>query len=227
MSSSRITVQQELNIFEGVIRSFEALINPLSGAQLTKHVRSGAYEYIPLPLERFLMSLTAARAALPKNRTQAPSFIDVGCGIGTKVLLAKQMGFIAHGIEVNREYVRVARDLLVGHGPRWEAPATIAEHKANAAKRVIHGDARKHDYSPYDVIYFYCPRSSFNQKNGSDEVALEERILSTAKPGAVILAHLAHHDELRWDKSAYPYQGKKPSRTEWISGNVYKMKGSR
>ena len=35
-------------------------------------------------------------------------FLDVGCGIGDKVMQAEQMGYEAHGIEVDEQLFKIA-----------------------------------------------------------------------------------------------------------------------
>lgn len=133
---------------------------------------NGAYPYIPLGIEQFLVELEAAMGLLDTaDYTNGKSFIDVGCGVGTKVAFANAYGFKATGVEINLEYVKVARTLLPDLS-------------------IIHMDARELDYSSFDVIYFYCP-----MHNHEFELALEKQIYTTAKKGVIILANLKHTRE--------------------------------
>lgn len=86
-------------------------------------------------------------------------FLDVGCGLGNKVWIAQELGFDAHGIEVNEKYVEIARNLV--------SPQRIRCHDATTYT----------DYGEYDVIYFFNPMPSG---------LLEAAVLSGAKQGALI-----------------------------------------
>ena len=130
--------------------------------------KRGSYRYIPLPLGIFVSQISAVVDYT--NPYNYPSWIDVGCGIGTKVLLAQHMGFNAHGIDLNRRYVALARRL------------TRQNHK------IILGNALEHDYSGYDVIYFYKPF-----KNDYLEEQLEAHLIGTAQPGAIFMANLKNY----------------------------------
>jgi SAM-dependent methyltransferase len=86
-------------------------------------------------------------------------FLDVGCGLGSKVWLAQSLGFDAYGLEINPKYVEVAKE-CVG-----------TEHI------ICHDGLTYQDYDRFDVIYFYNPMPT-------DE--LESVILKTAKDGAIV-----------------------------------------
>lgn len=86
-------------------------------------------------------------------------FLDVGCGLGNKVWIAQELGFDAHGIEVNEKYVEIAQNLV-------------------DPQRVLCQDATTYaDYGRYDVIYFFNPMPSG---------ALEAAVLGGARQGALI-----------------------------------------
>jgi SAM-dependent methyltransferase len=148
-----------------------AIARPLTPP--TKHkacYAAGRYPFIPLSPDWFMAQLREAKRIAP----DAATFIDVGCGIGSKVVLASCIGFRAAGIEIDRDYVKAAKDMLaMGWG----------------GGRVFQGDALKHDYAEYDVVYFYCPMNDHEL-----ERQLEQRILETTKPGALILANLKMTD---------------------------------
>lgn len=79
------------------------------------------------------------RSAMVDHLKDAKSFIDVGCGAGDKVYLAKKINpkLWACGIEL-------CKPLTV-----WADSLGI--------ENVWHGDAFKLDYSNWDVIYAYWP----------------------------------------------------------------------
>ena len=199
VAAKSLSVEHEINIFSGVLRAFENFIHQplLTQEEQDARAKTGAFPYIPLQLAPFLEQLFKARSILNPDWVSQrystyprPSFIDVGCGIGTKVLIAKQFCLDYYGIEINKKYVEVARKLL-------------GDYK----KTILQGDARKHDYSPYDIIYFYCPMRVMYKKDkkgnyssepdNRNEVALEQHIITTAKVGAIILANVQQHEAFR------------------------------
>ncbi len=161
-------------VIENYIKHLEKYIMPVLRDEVKKDKRdSGQYEYISLPADKFIEDLDNLDKLLPS--TGSFNFIDVGCGIGSKLALASYYGTYdrkmnLHGIEITEEYVRVAKSL-------------------NPTSHVFVGDAILHHYGNYDVIYFYQPL--FNQ---SLQNKMEERIIKTAKPGAYIIAHLTSYE---------------------------------
>lgn len=118
------------------------------------------YGYEPLPLAPFIAALEIARSLIPNGR-----FLDVGCGIGTKLLLAHYLGWAdVTGVELRPEYAGPARRLM--------PEATIVE-----------ADAFGWDgYNEFDVVYSYrlCVPDDL-------EIALEERIASLCRPGTLLI----------------------------------------
>jgi 2-polyprenyl-3-methyl-5-hydroxy-6-metoxy-1,4-benzoquinol methylase len=150
-------------------------------------MKKGEYFYIPLSMDTFLSQLDFAITILDSRPGAAssvnPKFIDVGCGIGTKLVTAAQRGFDVYGVELDPRYVKIATRLLKvtsdeGYIRRFDY-------------KVFQSNAMRHDYSNYDVIYFYCPFSDHVK-----EKKLEERIVTQAKPGTIILANLRKATEL-------------------------------
>lgn len=150
------------------------------GTNTDKLERAGHYSYIPLDYGTFLNQLNKAAKELGLD-FQGAKFVDAGCGIGTKVAMAGMLGLDAYGVELNPDYVRVAQR-MVGYG---------SDH-------VIEGDAIKHNYKPYDIIYFYRPMRDERMQS-----QLEQRIVRTAQSGAIILAN-----------------GKNSHREPWRSGKL-------
>lgn len=164
-----------------LLQAYEGLLSKSPRGQ----DEDGRFYYIPLSNAQFLAQLKTARIILNINSTPGRCFIDVGCGIGSKVFLANGHGFHAHGIEFREEYVEVAKKLV------------SSSYSGNGCKTplIIKGDALKFDYSQFDVIYFYCPIANYEK-----EKELEKLIIKTAKPGAVILANNYRYDVFN-DKS--------------------------
>lgn len=166
-----------LYVFERfIVPQIEGLLVPSSVKRETKR-KKGEFEYIPLDMDVFVSQIRKVcelqdKAGLSYHEH---TFVDVGCGIGTKLLVASELaGWTPVGIESSLEYLRVARRLI---------PDGIWIQK----------DALKIDYSPYDVIYFYCP--CYDEEKQRE---LETRIIEMAKPGAYILANLKMSDEKVW-----------------------------
>ncbi len=120
----------------------------------------GTYQFLPwMPysVSRFVMYLTDAVAASP-----GPMFLDVGCGPGSKILLASALfGLDAFGFDRVPEYVKAALD----NG----APAVQADALTYPA------------YHEVDIVYLNKPC------HGSLEAQLERKIFEEMKPGAVII----------------------------------------
>lgn len=175
-------------VYRNLIISLErALTNDSREFARKKHVK-GQYQYIPFEVDRFIEQLSAVRKILGYGGSH--SFIDVGCGIGSKVVLASSLSFKAHGIEITRRYVTIAREVVAkgNMGCVWTQNTDEPE--------IIQGNAFKHDYKPYDVIYFYCPMVDREKQR-----VLEEHIVNTAKSGAYIIANNKQNHELWVDKS--------------------------
>lgn len=166
--------------FERIISNLEDTIARMiiPAAEKERKKRDGEYEYIPLGLEAFQTQITVAHGLLAD--TANASFIDVGCGIGTKVALARLKFPRAYGIEITPEYAEVARRLL----SRFNTLSDKDEY-------IICGNALEHSYKPYDVIYFYCP---FMQPDL--QIKLEQHLVKTAKKGAIFLANNAQFGQL-------------------------------
>jgi len=90
-------------------------------------------------------------------------FLDVGCGPGTKMMLASHFyGMRADGIEIDAPMA----DAAARYGPVMNMSAL---------------DVPKGYYSEFDVIWLYRPF-----RDPALEAALEERILAEMKPGSVL-----------------------------------------
>lgn len=131
---------------------------------------AGEFYYIPLVLDRFFQMLDAGLLALGERNHC--TWVDVGCGIGTKVILAQTcytwsgITLTAKGIEKDPRYVEIARKTTL---------------EACGRDAIVEADALTHDYSPYDLIYFYRPLI-----DDLKQTALEKQIIETCKPGTVI-----------------------------------------
>lgn len=182
----------ENDIFD-VLNNIERSIAPkLSPESSELKDRKGEYKYIPLPFENFYEQINVVSGFFCNGQSKSSArFVDVGCGIGTKLIAARVLlpsFFKIDGIENCPEYVNVAQKLVA-----YEAPGCGGAKKCFS---ILEQDALMTDYSPYDVVYFYCPfEKPIKQR------VLEQRIISTAKSGAYIMANLKQSSEDVWHKS--------------------------
>lgn len=168
--------------------SFPALINLINTLDFVIHeplyshklVESGHWDYVSYNNAWFLHhldeSLKILKHCLPKR--QKFRFVDVGCGIGTKVSLASHF-FDANGIELGDRYAKMAKEIAKkrrfhNYGRHDEIETEKAIYKEDAL-------AFPH-YHRYDVIYFFRPMS-----NDKMQMELENKIYNDARPGAIII----------------------------------------
>jgi len=102
--------------------------------------RKDYYEYIPLDYEMFVKILRQETKRL--KRKPELKFLEVGCGYGLKLFLAKYACDIGHvhGIEIEGKLVDLARYLPL--------PFDAVERKSALQFK---------KYGDFDIIYFYRP----------------------------------------------------------------------
>jgi len=149
---------------------FTKAIGEMDAAVIPKDISDGeSFHFVPLPPGIFADVVLEAFCALGMDRNK--SFLDIGCGIGTTVLLANTL-FDAYGLDFNLDLVQRAQQIL--------------------GDRVVHADAFAFEgYELFDFIYFY--RLVFADDRCK---AFEEMIHQQLKPGAVVAPMYA---ELDWD----------------------------
>jgi len=127
----------------------------------TQKPRENEWSYIPFSHGEFINFLV--KYPTPKK------YIEIGCGIGTKLWLVKQILQFedVSGVEINEQYLQVAKNLLEG--------VTL---KCN----LILGDAWELDYSEYDMIYSYDPMNGSGGRN-----KFFEKVQNQMKKGAILL----------------------------------------
>ncbi len=162
---------------------------------------AGRHPWISFPRPAFLFLLTNVRRLLGADfepdvrcpvcgvdEVGSASFVDVGCGVADKVALAADLGFEAHGIEVDPAAVRKARrafPLRVCKATSCSPPPPVHE-PGGGAMTLYPVDALDFDFSGFAVIYFYRPFDDDRRQR-----ALERRIWKQARPGAFVIACMA------------------------------------
>ncbi|RYH09440.1 class I SAM-dependent methyltransferase [Tropicimonas sp. IMCC6043] len=142
----------------------------------------GCFSDLSLAQSVFIANLQAAlRVLLAQGRYRDKRFLDIGCGAGMKVLTAAQWFDRAVGVEIDPGHADSARRLLA------------RLRRGNI--EIIEGDALGFDgYAGFDVLYFFRPMRYPEQL-----ALLEDRIVSRARPGALLIApydHFAHRAAL-------------------------------
>lgn len=167
-------------------------------SKLATPLESGRHPSVPFPRASFLEVMFGIRDELGDAFTHGAtcpvchsamerktSFIDVGCGIGDKLLFSRYVGYEPHGLEVDPYLLRVMTERLsprVVESDRYVAPPATRARRGGPLT-LYPKDARDFDYSGFDVVFFYRPF-----KDVPLETILENRIWDTVKEGAFVIA---------------------------------------
>ncbi len=196
--SAVASIQERQRVFSN--RAYRVLHNILKpDTQDEAAEQSGAYPDIGLANSAFVEHMHAAfRVTLAQRLPRQPRFLDVGCGIGLKVLTAHQFFPRTDGLELDPGYAKTARKLL--------------KKSAFSNAKIFQTDALEFQkYDAYDVIYFYWPIHDEKKM-----IELEKRIIAMAQPGTILIAPYPGFG------SRYPeYE------CQHIAGNLYLAKTSK
>lgn len=139
-----------------------------------------SHGYIPFPVQRFfevLMRLDSLLTTDPDyqaddTRHRPVSFVEVGCGSGRNILLARYAGLVllerSCGFELNADLVEMGRRGL------------------DLGDDIFVADALEFDYRGFDVLFSYRPIQM-----PSLQAQLEQRMVTTMRPGAYLIAPMA------------------------------------
>jgi SAM-dependent methyltransferase len=139
-----------------------------------KRYDEGEYPCIFLPSDIFIGLIQNLKDHV--YNLSSLSFVDAGCGLGHKLVLAYALGFLKiTGLEIDPLYCQKARTIcrnIKEHGRVfWHFEPEIKKE-----------DIIQSDFSSYDVIYFYHPLS-----DDKKQTRFEKRVVDTAKKGAIII----------------------------------------
>ncbi len=143
---------------------------------------------IPLAMGEYLAHMHAARRLRRAMAGPEPDrFLDVGCGVGLKVLAAAEYFDQADGLELDPALAAAAQDLLArvhnAHGALSAEQTPWAMSHIGRAGAVFCADALQFaDYGLYDLIYAYRPIADARLRH-----ALEDRIVAQAKPDCLLI----------------------------------------
>jgi hypothetical protein len=159
-----------------------ALINELLGLEaisIDNAIDGQSWMFKPYPLSIYgklldavVKDMRSREEGLATFTADAPTLLEVGCGIGTKLVAANEIfGFRTCGFDYNEEYVIAANELLRAH---------------QCETRALVYDARDADcvdlYETSDVIYINRPFVHLDL-----ETKLEHIILHSMHSGAYIV----------------------------------------
>lgn len=137
-------------------------------AHKVHYPREDAVPFLPFPIPRFITMLADAVMAAPtrwsasaqEHGAVVPTFIDVGCGPGTKIRLAEQMfGLDGYGIDI--------------------VPAFVAEAQSCGVKAGLIDAFEFNSYDAFDIVFANRPSTQ------QDE--LEKLICGAMRDGAVLM----------------------------------------
>ena len=156
----------------------------------------GGYKCIHLSIEEFISSVSAMlkKQGIDDEKVNQLTFLDIGCGVGQKVYLAKVFGFQSYGLELREELIKEGKRLFkkLRIITEYDTYDNIGRHDTydNIGRHdfvFIQGNALTFpDFAKFDVMYFYCPL--FDNKL---QVAMELHLAKTAKVGAIVIPKLA------------------------------------
>jgi hypothetical protein len=145
------------------------------------------WRWSPLELTEFDRMLTVAVQLLSRGLRQL-FFAEAGCGIGTKLYLAKHYHNLHEtGYEISREYLVKAGELGV-NAYRWDL-------------------REKHPpWSHFNIVYIARPF-----KDDAVEVAWENEVCESMRPGSVLISAYSAHKPYSW-----PCFYRRPFRGVWM-----------
>lgn len=165
-TTSQASANEDSNMDPDHLKKFAEMVHCLEiavGRALSHKANDAYYNNISLGYSRFMVGLNAALDLIEQRRGKLKKlkFLDVGCGLGTKMLLAKNHGLIPYGIDTNPKYLEVVREMEM----ECEMADALTFEK----------------YADFDLIYWYIPirdRPLMEQ--------LEDRICAEANENAVL-----------------------------------------
>jgi SAM-dependent methyltransferase len=153
----------KLTVFNVAFHNFEASQMDLEA------IKGDNYAFVPFPSGAFVDLLTEAFVILGSDTSK--KFLDIGCGIGTKVILACSL-FDSYGIEYDESYCEKAKLLGIN--------------------RVGLVDAMLFDrYDQFDLLYYYRPIH-----DSAKYREFESKVHAEMKPGSLVAPM---HSEYDWD----------------------------
>lgn len=154
------------------IAALSVAVERLEGAWLPAELplHEEFFPYQPTPMPDFIADLEIAL-----TRATGRRYLEVGCGLGTKMVIAQAAGLEVHGIEAREQYAAMARYLCP------EAKVEIADARYYGA------------YAAFDIVFCYRPLIS---EKGT--AALEDFLDAEMRPDAVLILPYRGMYRLGW-----------------------------
>lgn len=171
------------NYMDAMIRAVNIFDSFLGKSAQTDEAKEyGCFQYVSYNEKKFFSQISKVMQILSMlNKRNKARFIDVGCGIGTKVFLASTLFSEAHGIEIDDNYITTGLNIIKHCSPEYTSNLSL---KKRDALQFSH-------YRDYDVIYIYRPFHNVEKQN-----ELEEKITRGAQENTVIVGMLCNFHNL-------------------------------
>jgi SAM-dependent methyltransferase len=131
------------------------------------------FGYRPYPAGAFCSLLHEAVKVVPPHfASAAKSFLEVGCGTGTKLVLANKIfDLMVYGFDKHLDYFKASQDLVHKYG---------TQHPISYIWRQDVKDF--HDWKLFDIIFLNRPL-----RDNKEQLALEEEVYDRMLPGSVLI----------------------------------------
>jgi hypothetical protein len=158
--------RSSLNVEQAQLMEMFYRLETAVGNAHASDVKDGDWNYIPFS---HLMFYRHLKEAVAGKNLEDLRYLELGCGLGTKLVIAHQWVGIGSvtGIEVVPVFATIARYMLCGAG-------TILEMNVRDFT----------DYHEYDVIYSF---ESYQPLSPPDVLEWIEKVRGAMKPGAILL----------------------------------------
>lgn len=183
-SADRHHLQRCQGALERTLDCFVDRLKTDADAKITSQnyaIRDGSYDYIPYDVPRFLSLLINLDTLLMEDpayasdeeRYRPVSFLEVGCGPGRNLLIAKDSKLInlrsLTGFDINPDQLAIGTQAF------------------GLKDALLVADAMSFDYSAFDVVFSFRPFSDVSKQE-----ALEAHIVGSMREGAYLLAPISH-----------------------------------
>jgi SAM-dependent methyltransferase len=170
------------NTIERIIRDFAY---HYKNELLNEKCDKNSWNYIPNnDYFDFYKILKKAIKLIGKGDCYNAKFLDAGCGVGITLGIAKSIGFVTTGLELQDKSIKIAKNIF--------------------GQTVIKADILKFKkYGDYDLIYFYCPF-----RGGGKQIEFEKIVADQIKVNAFVLAWDCGHvfeDDKRFKQITFGY----------------------
>ncbi len=169
--------EEEQDILFGVINRFIGYFTR-QAVPKTSNDTTSEYPFVAMDTRQAYEQIRMARQYLLKIGLHHPPlrFLDIGCGIGNILLLAELMDFEVFGIEKDTGSLSIACNLV---GKEFVSREDIWNYTK---------------IDEFDVVYYFRP---FCEKKR--QLAFEQRIEDSLKPGAILIANRKMNSSINED----------------------------